>query len=300
MTTRYGFDLQKWAAGKEEMRQALIQRAKVRGMISYSELVKKITEIELEPDSYALAAMLGEISIEENTAGRGMLSVIVVRNRGVTFVVDRILAALGYQHLHTSSHIQFRLYDGCYDNRTPTRRAQQVSAELLANFPLTRTVTNGSTPVTFVVNAELAYSLRIDPSTHLWHTFRQRGYPTDMVCRHPTTAGCTNSPCALASMHSFFHNQACPTSGCAVVPDLLIFRNEQKLVDTMLAADLFFLHLQKASRVAVVSSDDNMWPAIKTVLDLGMTVLHVHTLPGRTTPLIYSRGPRPSYTEMNL
>ena len=62
MTTRYGFSEEAWAAAKEEMRQAMIQRAKVRGMIPYSELVETVTEIELEPNSYALAAMLGEIS----------------------------------------------------------------------------------------------------------------------------------------------------------------------------------------------------------------------------------------------
>ena len=82
MTTRYGFAPQTWAAAKEEMRQAMIQRAKVRGMIPYSELVEKVTEIDLEPNSYALAGMLGEVSSEEDTAGRGMLSVIVVHKDG--------------------------------------------------------------------------------------------------------------------------------------------------------------------------------------------------------------------------
>lgn len=36
----------------------------------------------MEPDSFALAHMLGEISEEENAAGRGMLSVIVVHKNG--------------------------------------------------------------------------------------------------------------------------------------------------------------------------------------------------------------------------
>jgi molybdopterin synthase catalytic subunit len=44
--------------------------------------VEKVTEIDLEPNSYALAAMLGEISSEEDAAGRGMLSVIVVHKIG--------------------------------------------------------------------------------------------------------------------------------------------------------------------------------------------------------------------------
>jgi hypothetical protein len=82
MTTKYGYEPHEWEAAQGQMREVLIGRAKVRGMIPYSELVEKVTEIELEPNSYALAAMLGEVSTEEDAAGRGMLSVIVVHKDG--------------------------------------------------------------------------------------------------------------------------------------------------------------------------------------------------------------------------
>ncbi len=82
MTKKYGVNQHEWDAAKAEMRDALVERAKVRGMIPYSELVEKITTIELEPNSFALAAMLGEVSTEEDAADRGMLSVIVVHKVG--------------------------------------------------------------------------------------------------------------------------------------------------------------------------------------------------------------------------
>jgi len=82
MTTKYGSEPQEWEAAKAEMRAALIERAKVRGMIPYSELVEQITTIEFEPNSFALAAMLGEVSTEEAAADRGMLSVLVVHKVG--------------------------------------------------------------------------------------------------------------------------------------------------------------------------------------------------------------------------
>lgn len=82
MATKYGYPLGKWNEAKEDMKQILIERARVRGMIPYSELVKKVKAIRLEPESYALAAMLGEISGEEDAAGHGMLSVIVVHKSG--------------------------------------------------------------------------------------------------------------------------------------------------------------------------------------------------------------------------
>ena len=82
MASKYGYSVAAWNKAKEEMRQILIERAKLRGMIPYSELTKKIKTIQIEPESYALAAMLGEISGEEDAAGRGMLSVIVVHKAG--------------------------------------------------------------------------------------------------------------------------------------------------------------------------------------------------------------------------
>jgi hypothetical protein len=82
MTMKYGYDIDDWNAAKEEMRNALTERAKVRGMIAYSELVNQIRAIAFEPNSFALAAMLGEVSSEEDAAGRGMLTVIVVHKVG--------------------------------------------------------------------------------------------------------------------------------------------------------------------------------------------------------------------------
>ena len=82
MTAKYGYSTADWNKAKEEMRQILIERAKVRGVIPYSELVAQVRTIQIKPESYALAAMLGEISRAEDTAGRGMLTVIVVHKSG--------------------------------------------------------------------------------------------------------------------------------------------------------------------------------------------------------------------------
>lgn len=82
MPDKYGFPELQWERAKEEMKQLLIDRAKVRGMIPYSELVQQVKTIKLEPESYALAKMLGEISTAEDKAGRGMLTVIVVHKHG--------------------------------------------------------------------------------------------------------------------------------------------------------------------------------------------------------------------------
>src|SRR5437867_1769167 len=78
MTTRYGLTVEQWERAKDEMRAVLVNRARLRGMIPYSELVQEMHTVHLDANDYALGAMLGEVSTEEDEAGRGMLSVIVV------------------------------------------------------------------------------------------------------------------------------------------------------------------------------------------------------------------------------
>jgi hypothetical protein len=81
-TSKYGYRVEDWEAAKKDMREILVERARLRGMIPYSDLVSRIETIRMEPDSFALAHMLGEISEAEDAAGRGMLSVIVVHKDG--------------------------------------------------------------------------------------------------------------------------------------------------------------------------------------------------------------------------
>lgn len=71
-----------WKLAKEEAINILTERAKVRGMIPYSELVGNITSIQLEAHDPRLFRLLGEVSSDEDAKGRGMLSVVVVHKYG--------------------------------------------------------------------------------------------------------------------------------------------------------------------------------------------------------------------------
>jgi molybdopterin synthase catalytic subunit len=51
-------------------------------MIAYSDLVTRITTVELQAHDSRLFHLLGEISSEEDAAGRGMLTVVVVHKTG--------------------------------------------------------------------------------------------------------------------------------------------------------------------------------------------------------------------------
>jgi hypothetical protein len=78
----HGFSETEWAAAKHEARDLMTSRAKLRGMIAYSDLAAKITAVHLQAHDQRLFHLLGEISSEEDAAGRGMLSVIVVHKDG--------------------------------------------------------------------------------------------------------------------------------------------------------------------------------------------------------------------------
>lgn len=82
MQLKCGYPVKKWNDAKREVRKVLIDRARAGDIISYLELAVKVTAIKLEPQSFALTTMLREIAAEENAAGRGMLTAIVVYSSG--------------------------------------------------------------------------------------------------------------------------------------------------------------------------------------------------------------------------
>ena len=68
----------------------------------------------------------------------------------------------------------------------------------------------------------------------------------------------------------------------------------------MIAADLFALHLQSSRKLAVVTSDDDLWPPIKLMLQLGVQVFHIHTHPNRRTPSHYCHNAGAGYSQLEL
>lgn len=78
-TLEYGYGPKEWMAAKDEMIQIIGSRVRAcRGPMTYGELCSPMKSISIEPYSCALAHMLGEVSDDEDTAGRGMLSAYVV------------------------------------------------------------------------------------------------------------------------------------------------------------------------------------------------------------------------------
>jgi hypothetical protein len=77
--TKFGYDLATWEKAKAEIVGILGERARSgEGPITYGDLARQIKTLEVEPHAFAMFNLLGEVSAEENTIGRGMLSAYVV------------------------------------------------------------------------------------------------------------------------------------------------------------------------------------------------------------------------------
>ena len=223
------------------------------------------------------------------------------RKKGVRFVAERILSAIGPLRFGERQRATIRLYDGWYELQSLSRVAQAVSADVQANSPHTVMLLDGTLSKRLIVSIELAYSLRSDPTVHLFHTFRPKALQRNVSCHTPVSVGCTVSPCPLAPMERFIAKQKCPITACTLKPHDLLVRNEQKLIDTMMAADLFSLHLSSAPEAVIVSSDDDLFPAIRMIARSGTNVIHILTQPPSPFLRHYVNGlDATAYTQLQL
>jgi hypothetical protein len=79
VTLKFGYERRDRDAAKAEIVRILGDRVRGgRGPITYGELASKVKSILLEPHQYAMLAILGEVSDDEDSIGRGMLSAYVV------------------------------------------------------------------------------------------------------------------------------------------------------------------------------------------------------------------------------
>ena len=224
------------------------------------------------------------------------------RTRGVANVVDKTLYALGVSILSGLHRVKVRLYGGWYEGTRLSRRGQQLAAEVRAIFPRKLSLLDGARTVSVLQDVELAYSLQIDPSNIFHSTYRKRGKPSGLQCESPPFPDCSNIPrCSLLAVFSFLNFDTCPEASCRVSPADILRRGEQKLVDTMLTADLIYsASSEDHPDLCVVSSDDDVWPGIQSALVLGSNVFHIHTKASSITAYPHKGGVGGKYTQLTL
>ena len=204
-----------------------------------------------------------------------------IRRNGARYIADKVCLALqlvAMTELLRDRRLDLRLYGGWYTGNNLSAAGQRLSADVQNAFPfvLKSDPKNPNTAIT--VAANLAHSLVVLPKHTLYSTFRTRPGLEKVVCVHPSTLGCHVSNCPLQVVFDFFSTDRCPYVGCQITSGHLIRRRgEQKLVDTMMVADLMHLSHSGESAVAVVTADDDIWPGVISGMQLGARIIHIWT-----------------------
>jgi hypothetical protein len=204
----------------------------------------------------------------------------IAKARGLEYIIDRVVSSISNLPIAVQPRIDVQLYGGWFYGTQLSKAGQVVSAELSGTFPkrIMLPWTGQAAPVNIVVNSHIARSLAACQQLPLHHTFRRRPFSGRLYFKRPTAQQCHIAPCPLDIVERFISGQRCPENGCTVEQDQVLERCEQKLVDTMLVSDLIFW----ASRpnhpiLAVFSSDDDMWPGIRTALSFAQPIIQIHT-----------------------
>jgi hypothetical protein len=103
----------------------------------------------------------------------------------------------------------------------------------------------------------------------------------------------------MKAVQQFFVAGKCPDNSCARTVEHFLTRSEQKLVDTMLVSDLIHLASTGESAIAVVSSDDDLWPGMLMAMLKGVQIVQVCTKHASTHKL-YIGDLKKQYMHGNL
>lgn len=200
--------------------------------------------------------------------------------RGVADLVGRVLTVLPPEALPHGLRVVCRLYGGWYEGRGLSKEAQELAGAIRAAFPVAVRLGPPAHGRAVQVSVELARSLRIAPNHDLHHTFRRRGAPRGLVAHSLPFVDCLRPRhCPLEPVHHLLASGLCPEPSCEIGVSGVFRRAEQKLVDTMLTADLIQISRPGSSHIVVVTNDDDIWPGIYTAVNQGAVVHHIRPTP---------------------
>jgi len=208
------------------------------------------------------------------------------RDAGVLDLVTKVLSGIPWEPETTRGRCEVRIYGGWYEEDQITRQAQDLTVELQENFPSVVRVPAAAGIVTFSVVADLAVSLLQDPATHLFRTYRRKEKATNVRVETPITVGCADSSCILPMMKHMLKRGSCPKDGCSVQRTDLLYRHEQKVVDTMLACDMIHATDRDFTKLILVSDDDDFIPPLRTILLKGKAAVRCNPKPNRQRGLL--------------
>lgn len=204
------------------------------------------------------------------------------RPAGPVAFAKALVACVPHSVAASYSSFNVRLYGGWRTSGNLTTSAQQLVPIIRANSPTV--VLPPSTTTKARLSVELA-DRPLGGTQILTETFARDRQVRDFRMRtQPWVACASPAACGLNSAVPSNSRTQCASSGCAAkVADVLV-RDEQKMVDTLLVADIAAcVYEANAQDIVVVSSDVDMWPGVLLALRASRRVTHIHTQPGWRT-----------------
>ena len=186
--------------------------------------------------------------------------------------------------LRNHDSIVVRLYGGWRSNGRLTTAAQRIVPEIRACSPTVVSVSGGDPTTAKKLVVELA-DAPIGLTTPLDQTLARDRTLRKFRANPSALSACVNiSSCGMSQHYALTHSLACANAACSAVLGDLLVRDEQKMVDTLIVADLAHqVFISKATHIAIVSSDTDLWPGVLLALRHACNIHHIHTRNGGRT-----------------
>lgn len=198
------------------------------------------------------------------------------KTNGIRGIVQSIFDASHFEQNFTGN-CEVRIYGGWYEGNNLSKKSQDLSASIHSDFPcLIKTVAKNGGICRITVNTSLALSMLEDPSHHLFNTYRKRGKPRNIRVANNTETGCHINSCPLETLRKSLSSGKCTHHNCESNYSELIYRAEQKIVDTMLSCDMIYCLQYSPDLIYLLSEDDDFLPPIRTALLRGSDIVRVN------------------------
>ena len=202
---------------------------------------------------------------------------------GVVALAKAVLSLVPPSTLAQYEVANVRLYGGWRRGGALTSAAQRLIPEIRASSPTTYGFELAAERALLRLNVELA-DKPLGHGIRLEETYvRERSLRKFRARREPWVS-CNGSSCGFTAFSRIESSQLCGARDCSVRLEDIFVRDEQKMVDTLMVADIAKVALiDKLRDIVIVSSDTDMWPGLLLALHAGCFVTHIHTRRGGTT-----------------
>jgi hypothetical protein len=199
--------------------------------------------------------------------------------RQIADIISSVLSQIAPIRNGSKGRCEIRLYGGWDEDGVRSRDAQAVIQEIsqwnLEQMNIRCSSDQPELLVPIIISKpELAETLLADKAYRFQQTYRRKRPASGNIrIVNPETIGCTGTEqdCFLKRVERFLDKQnECP--GCTsrtsfVHTEPLCYRNEQKMVDTMLSCDIVYaVTISTYKCIVLISEDDDFVPVLRQIV----------------------------------